>query len=123
MLQRKLCQRFASMRKNQGCANTAYNNSTNGASSCTNGRTLGKKKITEAHDLKIAKSISWTDSKIALCWLRADARNYKPFVMYRIAEIQELTGIQGWHYIPTKVNVADLVQNGINRLSMKTIRG
>lgn len=64
--------------------------------------------ISNGHDLRIESTHFWTDSKTVLLWLRSDPRRYKQFVMFRVAEIQEITDISKWSYVPSKANVADL---------------
>lgn len=49
----------------------------------------------------------WCDSKNVLCWLRNDARNFKPFVAHRIGEIAEITSLSEWRWVPSTCNVAD----------------
>ncbi|XP_028042636.1 uncharacterized protein LOC114252345, partial [Bombyx mandarina] len=43
-----------------------------------------------------------------LQWIRNDARDYKVYVANRLGEIDELTKIKEWRYVPTKLNVADI---------------
>ena len=49
----------------------------------------------------------WCDSKNVLCWLRNDARTFKPFVAHRVGEISEITSLSEWRWVPTEFNVAD----------------
>jgi len=55
----------------------------------------------------------WTDSTDVLCWIRQFSRKFKTFVANRVSYIQELTKPQQWHYVPTKMNPADLVSRGV----------
>lgn len=57
---------------------------------------------------KIARTTYWTDSTTVLCWLRTDPRNYSAFVANRLGEIDELTSIREWRWVPTKLNPADI---------------
>lgn len=50
----------------------------------------------------------WTDSKTVMNWINSDAKAINgQFIAFRTAEIQELTSIQSWKYVPSKMNVAD----------------
>ncbi|XP_063532051.1 uncharacterized protein LOC134742795 [Cydia strobilella] len=60
----------------------------------------------------IEKVSYWTDSQVLLGWIRDDARNYKPFVSHRLAEIAEKSDRQAWRYVPTDVNPADHATRG-----------
>ncbi|XP_064475845.1 uncharacterized protein LOC135389743 [Ornithodoros turicata] len=55
----------------------------------------------------------WTDSKIALCWIRGDAQRWKQFVHNSVLEIQTLTAEGDWRHCRTKENPADMLIRGI----------
>lgn len=42
-----------------------------------------------------------------LHWLRSEAHRFKIFVAQRVGEIQEITNVTDWRYVPSKLNVAD----------------
>src|SRR5665811_1508664 len=65
------------------------------------------KTIHEIHEIPIQEDFLWTDSRIVMCWLKADGKQFLQFVSHRIGEIQEATDIADWHWISTKENVAD----------------
>lgn len=65
------------------------------------------KTLMDAHDVKISKIFLWSDSTTVLCWIKADARRFKPFVAHRVGEILELTNLNDWNWISTTENVAD----------------
>ncbi|XP_041970663.1 uncharacterized protein LOC121727052 [Aricia agestis] len=64
--------------------------------------TIGKE-----HTMKPVNRYFWCDSSTVLHWIRNDARCYKAFIAHRLGEIDELTSINDWRYVPTKLNVAD----------------
>lgn len=49
----------------------------------------------------------WTDSMPALRWLHSEAPKYHQFVASRVGEIQEITDVGDWRWVPTKYNPAD----------------
>ncbi|XP_062558130.1 uncharacterized protein LOC134223009 [Armigeres subalbatus] len=49
----------------------------------------------------------WTDSRTALSWIKADPRNYRQFVSFRVSEILEHTAASDWRWVPSKGNPAD----------------
>ena len=65
-------------------------------------------------DLPLAKISFWTDSRVALAWIKSESRTLKPFVANRVASIQEETEISQWHHVPGKENPADVASRGIN---------
>lgn len=65
-------------------------------------------------DLPLVKISFWTDSSVALVWIKSESHQLKPFVANRVASIQESTEIRQWHHVPGKENPADIATRGIN---------
>ncbi|XP_055614781.1 uncharacterized protein LOC129761103 [Toxorhynchites rutilus septentrionalis] len=63
--------------------------------------------VQENHTIPITKRYLWTDNTTALSWIRADPRNYRPFVAHRVVEILETTNAKEWRYVPSASNPAD----------------
>lgn len=59
-------------------------------------------------DIDFKGYTAWSDSITVLRWLYAPHIRHKQYVAPRVAEIQELTSVKSWRYVPTDVNVADL---------------
>ena len=55
----------------------------------------------------------WTDSTVALAWIKSDPHRWKPFVANRVTEIQSLTAYSQWHHVAGKDNPADLLTQGL----------
>ena len=69
--------------------------------------------IVEETRFKFEKVIFFTDSNIVLSWIRSQAREFKPFVSARVAEIQSNSDPAQWRHVPGELNVADDVSRGI----------
>ena len=67
-------------------------------------------KVSLLEELKenITKVLLWTDSKTVLNYLRNERRNFGVFVAHRVNEIRNFATFDGWHYVPTEENIADL---------------
>lgn len=65
------------------------------------------KVILESLKLPITKVTYWSDAKTVLIWLRGDARANPPYVAFRIGDIQDLSDVANWRYVPSTQNVAD----------------
>lgn len=55
----------------------------------------------------------WSDSSVALSWIRSSALKWKPFVSNRVQEIQTLTDPAVWNHCPGRENPADLLTRGV----------
>ncbi|XP_065085435.1 uncharacterized protein LOC135707520 [Ochlerotatus camptorhynchus] len=51
----------------------------------------------------------WMDSRIVCSWLNSDQHRYKQFATFRVGEIQELTKVADWRWVPTMLNIADVL--------------
>ena len=62
---------------------------------------------------KSIKVYGWSDSSVVLAWLNAHPSKWKPFVVHRVAEIQNSVVPITWKYVPTKCNPADVASRSI----------
>ncbi|KRX71653.1 hypothetical protein T06_55, partial [Trichinella sp. T6] len=58
------------------------------------------------------KQVCWSDSSVALSWIKGDPRKWKTFVANRVQEIITLTEPSQWRYVPTADNPADRLSRG-----------
>jgi hypothetical protein len=63
--------------------------------------------------MQFASIIFFSDSHIVLSWIRNQAREFKPFVSARVAEIQSKSKPAQWRHVPGELNGADDVSRGI----------
>ncbi|XP_033111024.1 uncharacterized protein LOC117112079 [Anneissia japonica] len=69
--------------------------------------------LKEEMSLKFDRVIFFSESIIALSWIRGQSRLYKSFVANKVAEIQNKTDPADWRHIPGEHNIADQVSRGI----------
>lgn len=64
----------------------------------------------------------WTDSTVALAWIKGHPSRWKDFVRNRVTFIQELPDSR-WHHVSGKENPADLALRGVppQRLLQETL--
>ena len=67
-----------------------------------------------ANVLKFKDMYCWTDSSIALAWINATTKEFRPFVENRVIEIRKLTPPELWRHCPTESNPADIASRGAN---------
>ncbi|GFX38671.1 integrase catalytic domain-containing protein [Trichonephila clavipes] len=72
------------------------------------------KKVVPILQLPIHKIWMWTDSTIALAWIKTEPHKLKTFVRNRVAEIQALSKDYHWKHVRSKNNPADLISRGCN---------
>jgi len=74
--------------------------------------------LTTVIDVQIG---SWfTDSKVALYWIKGEGKQWKQFVHNRVTDIRRLVAVQHWSHCAGKDNPADMPSHGIspNQLEM-----
>lgn len=64
--------------------------------------------------LSFLKIVFWSDSTIALHWIKTAPHMLKTFVAHRVADIQTTTASNDWRHIRSEDNPADLVSRGIS---------
>ncbi|XP_050315300.1 uncharacterized protein LOC126749647 [Anthonomus grandis grandis] len=71
-------------------------------------------KVKNALALNIDQCFYWSDSTIALSWIRSNPQHWKIFVANRVNQIQSLTDSNLWNYVNTHENPADLLSRGLD---------
>ena len=72
-----------------------------------------KVTVLEEMNINIDSTFMWSDSTTVLNYIRNTTTNFGPYIMRRCNEIRENTEINEWRYIPTDLNIADILSRGI----------
>ncbi|XP_025264482.1 uncharacterized protein LOC105257606 [Camponotus floridanus] len=56
----------------------------------------------------------WTDSTVALGWIRGHPSRWQTYVTNRVSEIQRTTPQAAWHHVPGQDNPADCASRGLS---------
>ena len=64
----------------------------------------------------------YTDSTVALHWIKGTSKEWKPFVQNRVNEIREKTSPVLWHHCPGATNPADLPSRGMTMSELRLSR-
>jgi hypothetical protein len=67
-------------------------------------------------------SMMFSDSTIALSWIKSDASKYKTYVGNRAAYIQDATPPASWYWVPGDQNPADIPLRGIFPLNKEQMK-
>ena len=59
-------------------------------------------------EVNITQVVCWSDSKVALWWIKSVNKKWKVWVENRLSEIPENIGVDCWRYVPTECNPADI---------------
>lgn len=72
------------------------------------------KSVRKALDdaLKIHSIVYWSDSAVALAWIRSPTKEYKQFLQNRLTEIRKTAPENSWRYCLTQENPADIASRG-----------
>ena len=69
-------------------------------------------------ELEFSSCHCFTDSHVALCWIRNVEKAWKPFVQNRVVEIRSLLPVDSWRHIPGDQNPADVASRGTTPLEL-----
>lgn len=70
------------------------------------------RNVVNAAEIRFNRIYYWTDSTVALGWIRSTSRQWKTYVANRVSEIHELSDIQNWHHVRSEDNPADIISRG-----------
>jgi hypothetical protein len=73
-------------------------------------------------NLKIVRTLLWTDSTIVLSRLATSASKWKTFVANRVSQIQEMTTGCEWKHVASSSNPADLISRGTTPKTLKNCK-
>lgn len=79
------------------------------------------KQSENALKMQATHSFAWTDSMIALAWIKGDPGRWENFVANRVGEILENTPANIWSHVKSSDNPADLISRGIAPELLKTM--
>jgi len=80
------------------------------------------RKVSEALDIKVSRTYFFSDSTITLSWIKSSPRRWSTFVANRVSAIQDISDTNGWHYVESACNPADIISRGMPpTLLLKTI--
>ena len=79
--------------------------------------------ITQVHEalkcvVQIDNRYCWSDSSVALAWIRSTSKEYQPSVQNRVNEIRKLTSPECWRYCLTSCNPADTASRGCKPIDL-----
>ena len=66
-------------------------------------------------DMQLSSLACFTDSKVALYWIRGLEKEWKPFVQNQVNEIRKLVSTEYWHHCPGRENPADIPSRGVTQ--------
>ncbi|XP_060516106.1 uncharacterized protein LOC132695675 [Cylas formicarius] len=70
-------------------------------------------RSTIASELTITRVFAWSDSKIALSWIKSSPHRWKTFVANRVSLIQDIISPSSWHHVAGSSNPADCASRGL----------
>jgi hypothetical protein len=68
----------------------------------------------------ISQATLWSDSAIALAWMRGEPNRCKTFVCNRVTEILEYTALSQRRHCPGSENPADILSRGLHAQDLRT---
>ena len=63
--------------------------------------------ILDEINIKVNVVRAFSDSQVALCWIKGDGKVFKQFVQNRVVEIRTLIPPNSWFHVAGKINPAD----------------
>ena len=68
---------------------------------------LSESKLALQTNIKIDRTFCWSDSEVALCWIKGKERIWKPWVENRVVKIRKVADKDCWFHVAGTLNPAD----------------
>lgn len=65
---------------------------------------LADVRVAIGNRLKFNSCYGWSDSKVALCWIRGQQKTWKPWVENRVVFIRKVLQKEAWHHVAGEYN-------------------
>ena len=65
-------------------------------------------KVAISERIDIDSISCWSDSQVALCWLKGKTKTWKPWVENRVVKVRKIVDSCDWFYVRSSVNPADI---------------
>ncbi|XP_014680507.1 PREDICTED: uncharacterized protein LOC106820509 [Priapulus caudatus] len=64
-------------------------------------------------EITIDETYCWSDSRVALAWIKGVKSEWKQFVQNRVNEVRKLVPVDTWGHCPGSMNPADIASRGM----------
>ena len=75
---------------------------------CLLSKLVRKIKDCMSDGIPIFDSLCWSDSSVALCWIKGKEKSWKPWVENRCVEVRKVVDRDNWSHISGELNPADI---------------
>ena len=76
--------------------------------------------LRKAFSVSMPTSYFWSDSAIALAYIKNESKRFHTFVCNRVATIRNVSNPDQWHHVPGNQNPADLASRGVQLKALDT---
>ena len=75
-----------------------------------------------ALDVNNPEIFAWSDSLIAISWIKGDINRWKTFVANRVSTIIKAIPAESWYHVRTEDNPADSISRGMDPIKLKDFK-
>ena len=69
---------------------------------------LSKVCLAVGSRVDLSEIFCWTDSEVALCWVKGKTKCWKPWVENRVVRVRDVVKRERWNHVAESVNPADI---------------
>ena len=68
--------------------------------------------------MMIDEKYYWSDSEVAIAWIKGTDKKWKPWIQSRVNKIKEISDVKSWNHVSTKINPADIGTHEVTALKI-----